>query len=94
MIVLKYMAVGRRMSMSATSAAIIASALSQPNSRSEGRLENTVIASPQANTGRCQDQWRPDQDRRPFHAHRRIRIDVLDLQPIEKMDGGAQAKPE
>ena len=45
-----YIAVGRRISRSATSAAIIAKALSQPNSRSDGRSENTITASPQDST--------------------------------------------
>src|SRR6185312_3741191 len=35
---------------SATSAAIIENALSQPNSRSDGRSENTVTTRPQAST--------------------------------------------
>src|ERR1700684_610414 len=39
---IKNIAVGRRMNRSATSAAIIKNALSQPNRRSEGRSENTV----------------------------------------------------
>jgi len=47
---LKYVAMGRNMNKSAISAAIIAKALSQPNRRSEGRLERTVMASPQAST--------------------------------------------
>jgi len=47
---LSVIATGRRMNRSANSAAIIAKALSQPNMRSEGRAENTVIARPQAST--------------------------------------------
>ena len=42
--------VGRKINKSATRAAIIAKALSHPNSRNDGRLEKTVIASPQAST--------------------------------------------
>src|SRR5262249_57636003 len=42
--------VGRRIKKSATSAASIASALSHPNSRSDGRSENTVTARPHAST--------------------------------------------
>src|ERR1035438_265891 len=49
-ILVRKVAVGRKISKSATSAEIIANALSHPNRRSEGRLEKTVIASPHANT--------------------------------------------
>ena len=50
--------VGRKIKRSATSAAIIAKALSHPNSRSDGRSEKTVTASPQASTTDGQDQSR------------------------------------
>ena len=41
---------GRRMVRSATSANIIASVTSHPNSRNDGRLEKTVTTIPQAST--------------------------------------------
>ena len=41
---------GRRMVRSATSASIIASVLSHPNRRNEGRSEKTVTMSPQDST--------------------------------------------
>ena len=47
---LRNMAIGRSMNMSARSAATIAKALSQPKSRKDGKLDSTVIASPHANT--------------------------------------------
>ena len=47
---ISHIAVGRRMKRSATSAATIENALSQPNSRSDGRSENTVTTRPQAST--------------------------------------------
>ncbi len=53
--------VGRRMKRSATSAAIIANALSQPNSRSDGRSENTVTDETAGQHHRGQDQRRADQ---------------------------------
>ena len=47
---IRNIAVGRRMKRSATSAATIEKALSQPNRRSDGRSENTVTTRPQAST--------------------------------------------
>ena len=49
-ILLRNIAIGRNMNRSANSAAIMATALSQPKRRSDGRLDRTVIASPQAST--------------------------------------------
>lgn len=49
-ILLRNIAIGRSMNMSARSAATIAKALSQPKSRNDGRLDSTVIARPQAST--------------------------------------------
>src|SRR5436309_11772000 len=48
--VIRNIAVGRRIKRSATNAATIAKALSQPNRRSDGRSENTVTTRPQART--------------------------------------------
>src|SRR6266571_819039 len=47
---IRNIAVGRKMKRSATNAATMENALSQPNRRNDGRSENTVTTRPQANT--------------------------------------------
>ena len=65
-ILVRNVAVGRKMSRSATSAEIIAKALSHPNRRSDGRLEKTVIARPQASTAEVKINGGPTENRRAF----------------------------
>ena len=88
------MAIGRSINRSAISAATMAKALSQPNSRSDGRLDSTVIASPQASTAEVRIKGGPTRMVARSTPTAGSRLDILDLQPVEKMNGGAQAQSE
>ena len=78
-ILLRNMAIGRSMNMSASRAATIAKALSHPKSRRDGRLDKHGHRQAAGEHRGRQDQRRADQNCRPLDAHRGIGIDIFDL---------------
>ncbi len=84
---ISHIAVGRRMNRSATSAATIEKALSQPNSRGDGRSENTVTTRPQASTTVVRISAGTNQHSRALDGDRGIGARrVFQTQAVEEVD--------
>ena len=83
------------MKRSAISAASMAKALSQPNRRSDGRLEKTERRQTAGQHDRGQDQRGPDEHRRALDARSPGSAPgVLAPHAVEEMDRRAEAEAE